>query len=71
MSERTTTNDPKTTIGISIRMSLIERIRDRAESKDVNFSWMCAYLLGEGLKATPQKSKEFSNGKRNLSRRHG
>jgi hypothetical protein len=51
-TERPTTNDPKTTIGISIRRSLIARIKGRADKMDVNFSWMCAQLLTKGLDAT-------------------
>lgn len=47
-----TTDDPKTTIGISIRSSLVELIRERAKGEDRNFSSMCAKLLQIGLANT-------------------
>lgn len=44
-----TTDDPKTTVGISIRESLVADIKERARIEDVNFSAMCSRLLRMGL----------------------
>lgn len=50
--KRLTTNDPKNTIGISLRQSLVDSIRNRAADEDINFSAMCTKLLKAGLLAT-------------------
>lgn len=51
--KRLATDDPKTTIGISLRESLVFSIRQRAKNEDVNFSAMCAKLLRVGLVNLP------------------
>lgn len=51
--KRLTTDDPKTTIGISLRASLIQAVRERAIAEDTNFSAICSRLLRVGLASTP------------------
>jgi hypothetical protein len=50
---RTTDEDPKTTIGVSLRASLIQQVRERCAAEDVNFSAMITRLVRVGLASTP------------------
>ena len=58
-SIRPETNDTKkTTIGVSLRVSLIDKVRTLSEHEDRNFSSMCSVLLGEALEARNRQSTE-------------